>query len=271
MTEQLHESKKDFPHNFTWSEEKWFRAIIMNINSGSLHSASSSLDIASNQIRIYDSIKHELSEWLRNFFHYLRFILTIAVRTFVGMRIGNLIFSRRAIWIAAVERPRNDPYRRTNATTTRTARNPISFCQKKCSASSKIIYPAWMSWICSFWFSSTTRAERAASIILIYFTHPDISFCLPFGFDIPIKIRHFHPSRLLSLRSVTSCSRKMRIERSGMRENNLENDHHMVSSMLFRDNFLPSSSLGEKIRSTLLVGRNYFKKLEFYLIKILNR
>lgn len=166
-------------------------------------------------------------------------------RTFVGMRKGNLIFLRRAIWIAAVERTRNDPYRRTNATTTRTARNPISFCQEKCSASSKIIYPAWMSWICSFWFSSTTRA-RFASIILIYFTHPDISFCLPFGFDIPIKMRHFHPSRLLSFRSVTSCSRKMRVERSGMRENNLENDHHMVSSMLFRDNFLPSSSRWEK-------------------------
>lgn len=48
----------------------------MKINSGSLHSTSS-FHITSNQIRIYDSIKHELSEWLWKFFHYPRFIFTI--------------------------------------------------------------------------------------------------------------------------------------------------------------------------------------------------
>jgi hypothetical protein len=187
---------KHFPHNFIWSEEKWLWAIIMNIFGiiafNFLLFCFHSHHIISNQIRIYYSIKHELSEWLWKFSYYSRFIFT----AFAGMWKGNLILS--TIWIAIEnERTWNDPYLRKCAIRCPYTQYNLPFLwQKKSYASSKIIYPVWMLWICFLVFLwKLTLSLSRLSIILIYFAYPDISVCLLVLIFNQRRIRrHFHPS-----------------------------------------------------------------------------
>lgn len=166
--------EKHFPHNFISSEEKWLWAIIVNINSGSLHSTFSS--------------SHYLQSDSHLLLHQAWIIKTTAKVSLplFEIYIFNCCWNVKGkfnilstVW-TAIEKTRMTPI---SALLTRNLLSCLCV-SGKCYASSKIIYPAWMLWICFSGFPL-----QLALFHYINLFYESRSVYLPFGCDVEERRR----------------------------------------------------------------------------------